>query len=116
MPICTELHGVPLNRGSLVKIDQFTAAGSARNSLHRTSPYVEPWPIGGLSLSDLSTFTSVLLAFFIAFFSFFIFLSIFDLSFFLPIALLRLKRVSHVSRSNAYAAPLSARNSSSSST
>ena len=50
-------------------------------------PYVEPWPIGGFS--DLSTFKSVLLAFFIAFFSFFIFLSIFDLSFFLPMALLR---------------------------
>src|SRR5580700_688381 len=53
----------------------------------RHLPYVEPWPIGGFS--DLSTFKSVLLAFFIAFFSFFIFLSIFDLSFFLPMALLR---------------------------
>ena len=66
---------------------RFNSLGSSRR---RTSPYVEPWPIGGLSLSDLSTFTSVLLPFFIAFFSFFIFLSIFDLSFFLPIALLRL--------------------------
>ena len=107
MPICTELHGVPLNRGSLVKIDQFTAAGSARNSLHRTSPdYHYP-----TCLPSRPSYY-----FFIAFFSFFIFLSIFDLSFFLPIALLRLKQVSHVSRSNAYAAPLSARNSSSSST
>ena len=44
--------------------------------------YVEPWPLGGLS--DLSTFMSVLSAFFIAFFSFFIFLSIFGF-FVLPI-------------------------------
>jgi hypothetical protein len=44
--------------------------------------YVEPWPLGGFS--DLSTFMSVLPAFFITFFSFFIFLSIFGF-FILPI-------------------------------